>query len=57
MVDQAHRNLSDHFKLEGVLGKGSFATVQKATNKKTGEKVAIKIIDKSQLTEEDRVAL
>ena len=39
-------SITDFYKFdkEKELGKGSFATVLKATNKKTGEKVAIKII-------------
>lgn len=43
MVDSS-RNITDFYKLEGDLGSGSFAIVKRATNKKTGEKVAIKII-------------
>jgi serine/threonine protein kinase len=34
------------YKIEGVLGKGSFATVRKGKHRATGEKVAIKIISK-----------
>jgi serine/threonine protein kinase len=44
MVD---KSITDFFKLEGGLGQGSFATVKRATNKKTGEKFAIKIISKA----------
>ena len=56
MVDY-HRNITDYYKIEGDLGQGSFATVKKAINKKTGEKVAIKIIVKCQLNEDDKVGL
>ena len=46
MVDFAQRSITEYYKLEGDLGIGSFATVKRAANKKTGEKVAIKIISK-----------
>lgn len=55
MVDS--RLITDYFKIEGDLGQGSFATVKGGVNKKTGEKVAIKIIQKGQLNEEDLMAL
>lgn len=55
MVDS--RLITDFFKIEGDLGQGSFATVKGGVNKKTGEKVAIKIIQKGQLNEEDLMAL
>ncbi len=51
------RSIQDYYKLEGELGQGSFATVKKATNKRTGEKVAIKIISKTQLSEDDQLGL
>ena len=47
------RNITDYYKIEGELGSGSFAVVKKATNKKTGEKVAVKIISRQSLSEED----
>ena len=57
MVELTKRSLTDFYKLQKELGKGSFGNVQKAINKKTGEKVAIKVIVKSQLNEEDKVSL
>lgn len=51
------RSITDYYKLECDLGQGSFATVKRATNKRTGEKVAIKIISKVQLSEEDKLGL
>lgn len=39
--------ITDKYKLEDELGRGSFAIVKSAVNKKTGEKVAIKIIDRA----------
>ncbi|CDW88495.1 protein kinase domain containing protein [Stylonychia lemnae] len=49
--------ISDYYKIEEELGRGSFAIVRSAINKKTGEKVAIKIIDRQSLEEEDEIAL
>jgi len=45
------------YKIEGVIGKGSFATVRKGKHRSTGERVAIKIISKRKLTPEDKIAL
>lgn len=64
MVDSAQadgkkqtRAIRDDYKLEGTLGKGSFATVRKARDRVTGESVAVKIISKQKLSEEDKLAL
>lgn len=43
--------ITDIFKFEAELGQGSFASVKRAYNRKTGEKVAIKVISKK-LSEE-----
>mmetsp|Transcript_12131 Transcript_12131/g.10757 ORF Transcript_12131/g.10757 Transcript_12131/m.10757 type:complete len:86 (-) Transcript_12131:722-979(-) len=50
-------NIADFYKIEDELGAGSFGIVKLATNKSTGEEVAIKIIDRSGLQEDDEVAL
>ena len=50
-------NIRESYKVEEELGQGSFAIVRKATNKITGEKVAIKIFEKAELGEEDEIAL
>lgn len=49
--------VQDYYKMEDELGAGSFAIVKYATNKKTGEEVAIKIIDRGEMQEDDEVAL
>lgn len=51
------KKIQHYYKIEKELGRGSFASVRRATDKKTGEKVAIKIISKKSLSEEDKVAL
>lgn len=47
----------DYYKFEEELGAGSFAVVKSAVNKKTGEVVAVKIIDRKEMQEDDEVAL
>lgn len=51
------RTMTLHAQLEGELGKGTFSTVRLARNKRSGEKVAVKCIDKSSLNQEDEEAL
>ena len=58
MVEQeGERQIRDDYKLDAVLGKGSFGTVRKARNKVTGENVAVKVISKRKMTEEDKLSL
>jgi serine/threonine protein kinase len=38
--------ITNYYKIEDELGQGSFAVVRLAVNKKTGEKVAVKIFEK-----------
>ena len=51
------KRVTDVYKFEGDLGQGSFAIVKRASNRTTGQKVAIKIIKKYELTDEDKMAL
>ena len=46
LVYHKNESISDYYKLENELGRGSFAIVHQAVNKETGERVAIKIFDK-----------
>jgi len=50
-------NIKDTYKLEKVLGEGSFAVVKKGVKKSTNEEFAIKIIDKTTLESDDQLAL
>eukprot|EP00354_Favella_ehrenbergii_P001237 CAMPEP_0170471980 /NCGR_PEP_ID=MMETSP0123-20130129/14092_1 /TAXON_ID=182087 /ORGANISM="Favella ehrenbergii, Strain Fehren 1" /LENGTH=138 /DNA_ID=CAMNT_0010739955 /DNA_START=60 /DNA_END=477 /DNA_ORIENTATION=- len=50
-------NIKADYKVESVIGKGSFASVRKGRSRATGEKVAIKVIAKRKLTEDDKVGL
>ena len=49
--------ITDYYKFEEEIGRGSFAIVKWAINRKSGEKVAVKIIEKCNLEEEDELAL
>ena len=57
LVYHKNESISDFYKLENELGRGSFAVVHAGVHKETGERVAIKIFDKSALDEDDEIAL
>jgi len=51
-------SIKDSYKFQTTIGKGTFATVKKAIKKDgDGEEFAIKILEKSKLTQEDVMAL
>ncbi len=56
---EAHESgsFAREFRLGEELGSGAFSVVRLGTNVKTGEKVAVKIISKGKLTEEDEMSL
>lgn len=58
-MDNYHKGekITDYYKFEEELGAGSFAVVKSAVNKKTGELVAVKIINRQEMEEDDEVAL
>ena len=49
--------ITDFFKMEEELGRGSFAIVYSAINKSTGERVAVKVFEKTSMTEDDELML
>jgi len=49
--------ITDNYDIQKELGKGAFSVVHLAVHKKTGEKVAVKIIDKKQAKPEDQKRL
>jgi calcium/calmodulin-dependent protein kinase I len=49
--------VTDVYKFEAELGQGSFAKVYRAWHRSSGQKVAIKIIKKEELSDEDKMAL
>ena len=52
-----YRNIKETYKIEGTIGKGSFATVKKAKNRATGKRYAVKVLSKKKMSEEDKVAM
>lgn len=42
-------NITEHYEIGSFLGKGSFSVVKKAVNKRTGQEVAVKVIDKTSI--------
>jgi serine/threonine protein kinase len=48
-----YSNLFDYYDMKEVLGKGKFGTVKLGIHKKTGKKVAIKIMKKKAMTTQD----
>lgn len=57
LVYHKNESIANFYKLEDELGRGSFAIVHKGIHKETGEHVAIKIFDKTNLDEDDEMAL
>jgi serine/threonine protein kinase len=48
-----YANILDYYELKESLGKGKFGTVRAAVHKKTGKRVAIKVMKKSMMTPQD----
>jgi serine/threonine protein kinase len=44
--EETDKQIKLDYKIESVIGKGSFATVRKGKNRETKERVAIKILSK-----------
>ena len=55
--ESSQNQMKKDYKIEGVIGQGAFATVRKGKNRETGERVAIKILSKRKMTEEDIVGM
>ena len=51
------KTFKEAYTLGEVLGEGAFSVVKLATNKQTKQKVAVKIIHKSGLSQEDELSL
>ena len=50
-------NIKELYKIEGTIGRGSFATVKKAKNRATKQKVAVKVLSKRKRSDTDLAAL
>ena len=49
--------MREKYKLKELLGKGAFSTVRLAYDRKTRQEVAIKVMRKTELSEDDVVGL
>ena len=56
-VNAPNHSFKSIYSLGEILGEGAFSVVKLATNKKTKQKVAVKIISKSGLSEVDELSL
>jgi calcium/calmodulin-dependent protein kinase I len=52
-----YRNIKETYKIEGTIGRGSFATVKKAKNRATGVRYAVKVLSKKKMSDEDKLGL
>ena len=57
LVYHKNENIKNFYRFEEELGRGSFAIVYKAVQVESGERVAIKVFDKTSLDEDDELAL
>lgn len=51
------QNIKEFYKIEGTIGRGSFATVKKAKHRVTKQKVAVKVLSKRKMNDTDLAAL
>jgi len=52
-----YRNIKVTYKIEGTIGRGSFATVKKVKHRESGKRYACKILSKKKMNEEDMIAM
>lgn len=52
-----YRNIKETYKIEGTIGKGSFATVKKAKHRDTQVRYAVKVLSKKKMSDEDKIAM
>jgi serine/threonine protein kinase len=52
-TEEAENQLKKEYKIEGVIGQGAFATVRKGKHRETKERIAIKILSKKKMAEEE----
>ena len=50
------RNIKETYKIEGTIGRGSFATVKKAKNRASGLRFAVKVLSKKKMNDEDKAS-
>ena len=52
-----YRNIKETYKIEGTIGKGSFATVKKAKHRASGVRFAVKVLSKKKMSDEDKISM
>ena len=52
-----YRNIKETYKIEGTIGKGSFATVKQAKHRETQVRYAVKVLSKKKMSDEDKIAM
>ena len=53
IANTGFRNIKETYKIQRTIGKGSFATVRKAKNRSTNEYVAVKVLSKRKMAQDD----
>ena len=48
-----YASLFDYYEMQETLGKGKFGLVKSAMHKKTGKRVAVKVMSKKEMTVQD----
>lgn len=56
-TNEAEKQIRVDYKIESVIGSGAFATVRKGKHRQSQEKVAIKILSKRKMNEDDIVGM
>ena len=54
---EGYRNIKETYKIEGTIGKGSFATVKKAKHRESGDRFAVKVLSKKKMNDDDKAAM
>ncbi|KAG2963659.1 hypothetical protein PC118_g20775 [Phytophthora cactorum] len=54
MADQVPAGFNEKYRIGRVIGEGNFSIVKECTNRKTGERFAVKCINKAALNPKDR---
>ena len=51
----ASPTVTKYYKLEGTIGKGNFSIVKRATDRQTGQEVAVKVINLDKFKNNEKV--
>ena len=51
----ANPTVTKRYKLEGTIGKGNFSQVKRATDRQTGQEVAVKVLSLATLKDKEKV--